>query len=155
MVLSTATTITIEGGVNALDTDEEKAKFAKGIEEAMATSWPTVEVKVLSVTATAAGTRRLAEPGSNYDGIVPPWKEAGFGFSEKASDAFTGSWSETAELSSRNDVDATSPPDSKHRALTNTISSVTVAYEIVIPDDWNHIQSTQVGLQGSNQVLTH
>ena len=97
-MLSTATTFTIDGGVDALDTDEEKAKFAVAIVEAIAAGPNSlkVEVRVLRVAPAATDARRLAVRGSNpmdetYDSMVQLAITAGLG--ENFFDTFQDYWS--------------------------------------------------------------
>ena len=77
VVLTTATTLGLEGGVDALDTDAEKATFESGIVEAMAAGENGLGGTIVVVTRVRATTsRRLSEraaedsSGASYNGMV-------------------------------------------------------------------------------------
>ena len=76
MVLTTATTLGLKDGVNALDTDAEKAAFESGIVEAMAAGKNGLGGTIVVVTRVRATSRRLSErdaedsSGASYNGMV-------------------------------------------------------------------------------------
>jgi len=76
VVLTTATTLGLEGGVDALDTDAEKATFESGIVEAMAAGENGLGGTIVVVTRVRATSRRLGEraaedsSGASNNGMV-------------------------------------------------------------------------------------
>ena len=65
VVLTTSTTLSLEGGVDALDTEAEKAKFAEAIVEAMAAGPNGLTVTVEVTRVAAVLSRRLEEPAED------------------------------------------------------------------------------------------
>jgi hypothetical protein len=133
VVMSTATTLNLEGGVGALDTDAEKAAFGAGIVAAMAAGPNGLVVTVEVLRVTAAASRRLAERSLSSvvstDGIVQVTIKAGLSVDAVKAMLGLNSFS-TPELST--DI---APPDSNHRALA--ASSVVVDYTVTVPEKEN------------------
>ena len=134
--MTTATTLNLEGGVDALDTDAEKAAFGAGIVAAMAAGPNGLTVTVEVFRVTAATSRRLDERSLSsvvsvsVDGIGQLAIKAGL--SVDAVKAMLGlNTFSTAELS----TDVAVVPDSNHRALA--ASSVVVDYTITVPEKEN------------------
>jgi len=153
--MTTATTLNLEGGVDALNTDAEKAAFGAGIVAAMAAGPNGLVVTVEVLRVTAAASRRLADrnasPFASADGIAQVAVEAGLSVDAvkamtldaikqiKVPDAVKAmvvkamlglnSFS-TPELPT--DI---APPDSNHRALA--ASSVVVDYTVTVPEKDN------------------
>ena len=134
--MNTATTLNLEGGVDALDTDAEKAAFGAGIVAAMAAGPNGLVVTVEVLRVTAATSRRLAERSSSpfascasADGISQLAIKAGLSVDAVKAMLGLNSFS-TPELST--DI---APPDSNHRALA--VSSVVVDYTITVPEKEN------------------
>ena len=75
VVLTTSTTLSLEGGVDALDTEAEKAKFAEAIVEAMAAGPNGLTVTVEISRVSAVLSRRLQEHDDGmtavFDSMVP------------------------------------------------------------------------------------
>ena len=141
--MNTATTLNLEGGVDALDTDAEKAAFGSGIVAAMAAGPNGLVVTVEVLRVTAAASRRLAERSLSsvvstegmvqlvdlMDGISQLAIKAGLSVDAVKAMLGLNSFS-TPELST--DI---APPDSNHRALA--VSSVVVDYTITVPEKEN------------------
>ena len=137
--MSTATTLNLEDGVGALDTDAEKAAFGAGIVAAMAAGPNGLVVTVEVLRVTAAASRRLAERSLSSvvstEGMVQLLDLVAdavkAGLSVDAAKAMLGLNSfSTPELST--DI---APPDPNHRALA--VLSVVVGYTITVPEKEN------------------
>ena len=165
MVLTTATTLGLEGGVDALDTDAEKATFESGIVEAMAAGENGLGGTIVVVTRVRATTsRRLSEraaedsSGASYNGMVP--LELLQGVKEQLEQVKscmkTVDSSDTAEVCLKEIVDyqlsaASSQTQSvptaepNHRSLS--VSLVEIAYTLTVPIKGNEAIGNEVAIQ--------
>ena len=172
MVLTTATTLGLEGGVDALDTDAEKATFESGIVEAMAAGENGLGGTIVVVTRVRATTsRRLSEraaedsSGASYNGMVSLELHQGVKEQLEQEKRLVGQMkscmktvdsSDTAEVCLKEIVDyqlsaASSQTQSvptaepNHRSLS--VSLVEIAYTITVPMKGNEAIGNEVAIQ--------
>ena len=170
VVLTTATTLGLEGGVDALDTDAEKAAFESGIVEAMAAGENGLGGTIVVVTRVRATTsRRLSEraaedsSGASYNGMVPLElhqakleQEKRLVEQMKSCITKTVDEADTAEVCLKEIVDyqlsaassqAESVPTAEpnHRSLS--VSQVEIAYTITVPIKGNEAIGNEVAIQ--------